>query len=752
MISKLLKPVINNQKGSPISENGMTGIPFDEDVQKGRITILPPTQDHLGNPVSGATVHYKVYEATGSGLIYTSGSSTEAVTLELPQNTYRVEAYATLLNYENSATRTVKFRFENNVLYVNPASVNGDGSEAAPWPSIAQAIADINDPNRRREIKFTICVEGDLQEDVVIDDSLNVDELEFEKKTGASTAKIKSLTVNGTKTVIVNDMIISNTASSGVGVKLNANTSLTLNRTNITGCSLYGLQLSTAGICNLNESTVNNNGLGIYIASTSAICNLVDTTVTGNSGGVDLKSEFIGSTGSGGTLNVKGNTIINNNGTSNVLLSTNGAGSTVHVTGRLASTARIGVTTTSLPTGTDKLTVTSGYSTYNSIAPGNIFFSDAAYGIMLHGGEAAIALSSGSISNQYEYTVEFKPADGSANFNTSITPGSAKTISVAPVIKHNGTDITSTVSSSELQWYIYVTCHGDTIKSSTSNTITLDAASVNADVYYVTITLTYRGRLYDTQLRLAASSTNQVVFDSYSIEDLKTLIESSENGTEILMKTGVTSSGTAVNIDIPAGRTITLRRAPGYTGALITASSTAKISINNINKTGSGYLVIDGGSADGVTATAPLFIDNFGCDALYKILFRNNNNANGNGGAVMGGNSITTKFFYCGFNNCSAKNGGAGYFNSNVSFENNCTIQDCSATEYGGGLYITTFSGDIEAWITNQTNHASASIMEVSSFFLNCSAGSSGNKIYFNKRNGNLNLNNQNLTDNYPIQ
>lgn len=809
VISKLVKPVIKNQKGAPISENGMTGIPFDEDIQKGRITIEPPTQDHLGNPVSGATVHYKVYEATGSGLIYTSGSSTEEVTLELPQNTYRVEAYATLLNYETSATRTVRFRFENNVLYVNPDSVNGDGSEAAPWASIAQAFADINNPDRRREIKFTICLEGDLQEDVVIDDSLNLDELEFEKKAGATTAKIKSLTINGAKTITLNDMIISNPAAEGVGVKLNANSILTLNRTNITGCSWYGLQLTSAAgtvefnngtisgnstnnsgkykgntavyvqggtcnltnaavnnnsdfgvvlensaICNLKDSTVNNNGFGIYLASTTAICNLADTTVTGNSGGVDLKSEFIGSTGAGGTLNVKGNTIINNNGTNgtaNVLLSTNGAGSTVHITGPLASTSRIGVTTTSLPTGTNKLTVTSGYSTHNSTAPGNIFFSDAAYGIMLHGGEAALVLSSGSVSNQYEYTVEFKPADGSANFDTVITPGTAKTISVVPVIKYNGTDITSTVSASEIQWNIYVTCHGDVIKTSSTSSITLDAASVNAEAYYVTITLTYKGRLFDTQLRLApAVQTNQVVFDSSSIDELKTLIESSADGTIILMKTGVINSGAYISINVPTGKTITLKRSPDNTGALFTVNS-GRINFNNANELSSGSLVIDGGSQDGILATAPLYVDNNGGNAIYNVTFKNNNNENGNGGAVYAGRNSVITFNNCNFINCRAKNGGACYFNDSATLRNGGTIQGCSAVEYGGGVYITDYTRTVILYITNESNTSNATISEITNNVTDCTAGIEGNRLYYYKRGNLMMVNGQTASANYKI-
>ncbi len=810
VISKLVKPVIKNQKGAPISENGMTGIPFDEDIQKGRITIEPPTQDHLGNPVSGATVHYKVYEATGSGLIYTSGSSTEEVTLELPQNTYRVEAYATLLNYETSATRTVRFRFENNVLYVNPDSVNGDGSEAAPWASIAQAFADINNPDRRREIKFTICLEGDLQEDVVIDDSLNLDELEFEKKAGASIAKIKSLTINGTKTVILNDMTISNPAQQGVGIKLNANANLTLNRIDITGCSWYGLQLTSAAgtvdynngtisgnssnnsgkycgntavyvqggtcnltdlavnnnsdfglvlensaVCNLKNTTVNNNGFGLYLASTTAVCNLEDVTVTGNSGGVDLKSEFAGTTGSGGKLNVKGNIVINNNGNSNVILSANGAGSTVHVTGALSSTSRIGITPASLPTGDDKLTVTSGYSTYNSGIPGYIFFSDAAYGIMLYGGEAAISQSQGIVSNQYEYTVEFKPADGSSDFNTTITPGQAKTISVTPVIKRNGLDITSTVSASELEWNIFVICHGDTIKTSTTNSITLDAASVNNEVYYVNISLTYKGRIYDRQLRLAPDSglsANEVIFDSTSINDLKSLIENAADGTVIIMKNGVSDITTTINIDVPNGRTVTLKRSSDYTGSFFMVDS-GLLNINSTNGTSSGNLIIDGGSGDGIVATAPLLVDihTTGTSAIYNVTFKNNNNANGNGGAAFGGNTAITTFFNCSFINCRAKNGGALYYNYQLTLQN-CSVQSCNATEYGGGLYLAGYIGSAMAYITNQANLMDAQFDEIADIITDCTAGIGGSRLYFYQRGSTqLTLNDQNITYTYSL-
>lgn len=726
VISKLLKPVIKNQKGSEISERGMTGIPFDEDTQIGSITIYPPEQDHLGNPVSGATVHYKIYEATGSGIIYTSGTTTEAKTIELPQNTYRVEAYATLTNYETSATTTVKFRFINNALYVNPSSINGDGSEAAPWASVAEAFADINNPDRRREVKFTIYIEGDLQEEVVIDDTLNVDEVEFERKAGAATAKIKSFDINTSKTVTIGNVTVTNTDSGGTGIKLNDGANLTLRGSDVSGSS----------------------GPGIYFAATTAVCNLEDARVTGNNIGVDLKSEFAAASGEGGTLNVKGNTVIRDNVAANVMLSANGAGSTVHVNGRLSSSARIGVKPIVWPSGDDKIVITSGYSIYNSTAPGYVFFSDEPYGVMLQSGEAALSQSQGIVSNQYEYTVEFVPADGSASFDTAITPGVAKTISVAPVIKRNGFDITSTVPAADLQWELYITCHRDTIQNSTTNTITLDAASVNYDTYYLHVNLTYKGRLFDTQIRLAPGP--ELIFESNSIQDLKAMIEGAADGTTILMKNGVTNADqTTITVIEAGGKTITLKRAPGYTGALITLAKEIWINCNN-----TGILILDGGSEDGIVATAPLLIDNYGCEQLYHITFQNNNNVNGNGGGLLVGNhNGTTQLRYCNFVSCHAKNGGACYSNSNISLIQGL-IQSCDASEYGGGLYLTAYSHATTARICEDylTDWSSIGLAAISFVIYNsCSANISGDKVYFHKGSYGIEINNYSFTDDLAV-
>ena len=264
-ISKLVKPEILDRDGAPIAEGVLAAAPYDEDTEKGVITIIPPTEDHLGNPVSGTTVYYKVYEATGSGRIYTSGTTTSAKTIELPQNTYRVEAYATLTNYENSATNTVKFRFMNSVIYVeavtSPSASNasnlttGDGSIAAPFPTIADVIADIN-ANRTgndRKPKYTIYIKGDFTSptygmqdpiapqdygSILLESNIETDELIFKKWQGASEAKLKSINIAGTSTlqkVTIGDITIS--GSSGRGITQNSTATLTIDGTEVTGFS-----------------------------------------------------------------------------------------------------------------------------------------------------------------------------------------------------------------------------------------------------------------------------------------------------------------------------------------------------------------------------------------------------------------------------------------------------------------------------------------------------------------------------------
>ena len=288
-ISKLQKPLILDQNGNEIAEDGLVGIPYDEDLGKGSITIIPPTQDHLGNTVSGVTVYYKVYEATGSGLIYTSGTTTSTKSIELPQNTYRVEAYAVLTNYENSSTTTVKFRLMNNVLYVRACTdlegFRGDGSERAPFATIQEAIADINDTENRpdKADKFTIYVEGDFTTstyyidvsdpenptvvsdvygDINLSGTMNTDQLVIAKNPRASAsngAKLKSITIDNTvdlSKVTIGSVTVTNSGGNGI-TQNNENTLLIIDGAEITNSS-NGVT-ATTGTINFVSGLISDN-------------------------------------------------------------------------------------------------------------------------------------------------------------------------------------------------------------------------------------------------------------------------------------------------------------------------------------------------------------------------------------------------------------------------------------------------------------------------------------------------------------
>lgn len=797
-ISKLQKPVIKNQQGAVILEsvNGsFTGIPFDEDTTKGKITIIPPTKDHHDNDLSGVPlVYYKIYEATGSGRIYTSGTTTTELDIELPQNSYRVEAYATLVNYEQSATTTVKFRFVNNAIYVNTeAEDNGDGSELWPWQTIAQALEDINSPERKRESSYIIYLAGDFNESIVIDGTLNTDGLSIQKNPRADSASVTMIKAEGTSDPLSSDFVLDIgeiTISSGNGIVINQGIKVTVDGANIRGShdsgikidgganltfksgeifqnqvgvsiadgtfnfeggtisasGTTGISVSNGSLCNVRGGTITSAnsaaGSGITIAS-GATCNISDATIINNEGsGVIVNN--------GATLNISGKVLINNNTkpasntndppiTANVVL--NGSAK-INVTDELDADTIIGVTTPSLPTGDGVLQFTNGYGTHNTLEPGYIFFSDANYGVLLSSSEAAISQSQGAIITPYDYSVEFKPADGAANFDTIIDTKRNKVISVTPVIKrkltnnNNYEDITSTIPAGDLKWNIFVTCHQDVVVTSDTNSITISKDILMDDVYYVHVNLTYLNRLFDTEIRLESKPT-EIKFESYSIADLKTLVESLESDTVIAMSNGVTvtdRSGTTINVK--KGVKVTLKRSEGYRGSLLSAGTHPKELCINTGGSESGTLILDGGSESGIIATAPLLQDNCGSNHIYNVIFQNNDNKNGNGGAIAAGIWTCTSLYNCQFINCKANKGGAGYFQSNMHLDSACRIENCHAYSQGGGLYLTAADGHRDSTIGNNDT-------EMRAMITGCTAGSSEspNRVYIYRGSYNVILN-----------
>ena len=283
-ISKLNKPVVRSVDPvtgvqTELSGEGIIGVPYDEDTEKGIITITPPTADHHGHPVSGTTVHYRIYEVTGSGRIYTSGTTTTTKTFELPQNTYRVEAYATLTNYEQSSTESLKIRLMNNALYVEIVTdptddrllpEGSDGSALAPFPTVQDAIDYINTQNGDdRKDKYTIYIKGDFtlgayskaepdtsasRGNITLNQTIETDELVITKWPGALDAKLLHVEVTSasslTKFKLGNINVNYNSADSAVDLKKDI--PYEIDGTTITGGS------STTGI-NIQDSSTNQS-------------------------------------------------------------------------------------------------------------------------------------------------------------------------------------------------------------------------------------------------------------------------------------------------------------------------------------------------------------------------------------------------------------------------------------------------------------------------------------------------------------
>ena len=502
-ITKLQKPVIYDQTGLQVSEGGIANIPFDEDTEKGKIKIVPPLSDHLGNSVSGAIVHYKVYEATGSGIIYTSGTTESEIEIELPQNTYRVEAYASLTNYENSATTTVKFRFVNNMLYVQRGFVNGDGSEIAPFGTIAEAIADIASRPEKAN-KFIICVDGDFstssEADLTLSGEYNTEELVIQKNpSGTNGATFHSITLDSTLDssfkVTIGDVTVTN--ASGNGIVQDSTTVLTLKNTVVTGCSGAGVQV--------NLGTVHADGASVTYCS---------------DGGINV--------GSNGALQISGSTVVNNNTrvngleteAANVILP---AGKLIQITGAVSDSCRVGVTTaTGNPSGTSKIQIATGGN--NSMSFVNAFFSDHGYLVVPYTDGSgvpglAFAIYSGGISYtaaDYSFNLYI---DGLQSYEImGVYPGHTKTYSLNPKIaKRSGTtDLYCKPENYKLyEDAAYTTMDplGETVSisaalyldnikvkdisvSGLTFTITADNLMVDGESYLLAVEINYMGVLY----------------------------------------------------------------------------------------------------------------------------------------------------------------------------------------------------------------------------------------------------------------
>ena len=570
-ISRLAKPLILDQSGNEIEEGVVANIPYDEETERGTVTVIPPTRDHHGDSVSGTTVFYKVYDASGSGKLYTSGSTTTAKTINLPQNTYRIEAYAVLTNYENSPTTSVKCRLMNNVIYVAPVTdpitdVTYDGSAIHPFTSILEVINDIN-ANRigeNRKSKYTILIKGDFtaptysvsSPDAPLDNGsvtvglIETDELVFEQWPGEEAAMLNTISVSPSadssttlKKVKIGKITL---GSSHHAVKLDLNGDITyeIDGTVINNPNKYsnstGINVSSGADVTIKSCTISDYEEGIKVSDSTLVINNISIARcdygiknNGNASVINLYGGKITENNCGidagvGTINVKGkpevygNVGYDENGlleTCNIKL---GEDKKINIVGPLTSGCKLGIyvdENNKPEVFGDKYVFTEGYHSNNpSIAPSTYFISDSDLSIVLSGNEAGVALTGGNGNmggGAFDYHFDFVVSDAldSTNEPVGFYPGEKKEIYIKPVITNGSEVVAYTSIKNDVDWTAFVYNGGTVAETLTPVAtdsgikLTLSGSIEAIGSYNIKVAALYSSIYHDLSVPLTCSKT-----------------------------------------------------------------------------------------------------------------------------------------------------------------------------------------------------------------------------------------------------
>ena len=177
--------------------------------------------------------------------------------------------------------------------------------------------------------------------------------------------------------------------------------------------------------------------------------------------------------------------------------------------------------------------------------------------------------------------------------------------------------------------------------------------------------------------------------------ELITAIDNALDGSTINITAAIVfDNASATNIDIPAGKTVTLKKSGTFSGDLLKATNSFRI--NNTNKTSSGRLVIDGNN----TSAGSLL----NCHEvyLYNADFKNNTSSTDGGAVHQTSSSASLTIEGSTFDNCSTTaNGGAIYSTCDAALRN-VTITNCYANK-GGGLYCKAASANRGLTIINSS-------------------------------------------------
>nr|MCR4938470.1 SUMF1/EgtB/PvdO family nonheme iron enzyme [Treponemataceae bacterium] len=306
-----------------------------------------------------------------------------------------------------------------------PAGNNGNsGSPYAPLATISEALRRISVTGSASD-DYTIWLMSDITGNVTMPGSGSVG---LDGK--ASSIKIRSWQNGGA------------TLSGESGRVLSVETTVPVTLENLT----------------IRDGSTTENGGGIYISSGTEVT-LASCTVTGNS---VTGSGLGGGVYNGGTLKIKGKTIVTDNTTDNVYLP---SGKTINIIDALYPASKIGVTTVNKPSYGSQVVITNGLgdSGLTDAQISSIFSGDEGYAVLAgtdtNEGEATLAASGGSMSDVFDYSVALSCKE------KFIAPGSI--ISVAAEVK-KGSDTVAVTAAEDLAWNFTLYYYGDEVASMTA--------------------------------------------------------------------------------------------------------------------------------------------------------------------------------------------------------------------------------------------------------------------------------------------
>lgn len=312
------------------------------------------------------------------------------------------------------------------------------------------------------------------------DYSVYINNSEISSNTGSDGASALDIerTYNGSTYVIYNTVITDNT------------TTATYDPSNLSPVYDYGYVINTDGLAALaitNNTVIKNNSISQVSSASGAdyskLCAV--KKLSSLSGAVTIKQNNVYL--DDGTELIR-NIVIDTAAGDKILIGLDCTGSSIGVKPAASITSEAVFTT--------------NYASRTSALPASVFVSDCEYGIGYDstGAEAAFVVNSGSFTNPFDITMSFSTSQ------KVIASGKAAGITVTPLVKDSGTDITASVAD-DITWNLSFVTGSTTVAASTTNVLSLTSAQTLPDTYTLYITATLNSITYDDTVQIACKDT-----------------------------------------------------------------------------------------------------------------------------------------------------------------------------------------------------------------------------------------------------